>query len=127
MLKMLPVFIAAAVAASAVQAQAPDREAQLAQELGDRVAGEPVRCINYRQVRNTRIVNDTAILFRIGSAIFVNRPRSGAETLDDSFALVNERSDGRLCSGDTLQLTEGMGITRMIVAGDFIPYRRAEN
>ena len=127
MLKMLPVFIAAAVAASAVQAQAPDREAQLAQELGDRVAGEPVRCINYRQVRNTRIVNDTAILFRIGSAIFVNRPRSGAETLDDSFALVNERSDGRLCSGDTLQLTEGMGITRMIVAGDFVPYRRAEN
>lgn len=127
MLKMLPVIIAAAAAASAVQAQAPDREAQLAQELGDRVAGEPVRCINYRQVRNTRIVNDTAILFRIGSTIFVNRPRSGAETLDDSFALVNDRSDGRLCSGDNLQLTEGMGITRMIVAGDFVPYRRAEN
>lgn len=127
MLKVLPVFIAAVAAASAVQAQAPDREAQLAQELGDRVAGEPVRCINYRQVRNTRIVNDTAILFRIGSTIFVNRPRSGAETLDDSFALVNARSDGRLCSGDNLQLTEGMGITRMIVAGDFVPYRRAEN
>ncbi len=127
MLKMLPVIIAAAAAASAVQAQAPDREAQLAQELGDRVAGEPVRCINYRQVRNTRIVNDTAILFRIGSTIFVNRPRSGAETLDDSFALVNDRPDGRLCSGDNLQLTEGMGITRMIVAGDFVPYRRAEN
>jgi hypothetical protein len=126
MLKVIPLVAALAVASPA-QAQAPDREAQLLQELGNRVAGEPVRCINYRQVRNTRIINDTAILFRVGGTIFVNRPRSGAEGLDDSFALVNERSDGRLCSGDTLQLTEGMGISRTIVAGDFVPYSRAEN
>lgn len=126
MLKVLPLVVALAVS-SAAQAQAPDREAQLVQELGDRVAGEPVRCVNYRQVRNTRIINDTAILFRIGSSIFVNRPRSGAGDLDDRFALVNERADGRLCEGDTLRLAEGSGITRMIVAGEFVPYRRAED
>jgi predicted pyridoxine 5'-phosphate oxidase superfamily flavin-nucleotide-binding protein len=124
----LPFFlIATAAAALTIPAQAQDRgrEDELARLLQGRVAGEPVRCVNQRLARTTRIVNGTAFVYRIGNVLYVNRPRVGAETLDRRYALVTRRNSSLLCAGDPVQSTDlYSGITKLVIPDDFIPYRR---
>jgi hypothetical protein len=79
MRKFLPLLAASLVLASGSVAAAPrlEPEAQLARALEGRVAGEPVDCIQLRNIRSSRIIDDTAILYDAGGTLYVNRPRSG--------------------------------------------------
>lgn len=130
MRKILSVILAGAVLAAApAQAASPDREAQLERALAGRVAGEPVNCINLRNATQTTVIDETAILYRIGSTIYVNRPRSGAESLDRHDTMVNRLYGGsRLCSIDTVRMVDlRSGImTGLVFLGEFVPYRRVE-
>jgi hypothetical protein len=125
------------VAAGLMMATAPalaqhDRgEAELERALEGRVPGEPVNCINMGRSGQSQIIDHTAILFRVGGTIYVNRPRAGAESLDRSDTLINRQYGGgsRLCSVDTMQtvdLTSG-AMTGIVFLGDFVPYRRASS
>ena len=51
--------------------------------LEGRVAGEPQDCIYLPRIRSSQIIDGTAIVYDAGSTIYVNRPRNGADTLDD--------------------------------------------
>lgn len=117
-----------APAQAANPSQQADHEAQLARALEGRVAGQPVDCINLRQVRSSQIIDDTAILYDAGSTIYVNRPRSGASSLDRWDTLVTRLYSDRLCSIDTVRLVDPTShITSGVVfLGEFVPYRRAE-
>lgn len=109
------------------QAEPRDPEAELGRALHNRVAGEPVDCIDLNRVRSTRIIDDTAILYDAGSTIYVNRPRSGAESLDRWDTLVTRLWGGsRLCSIDTVRLvdTSARMTTGVVFLGEFVPYRR---
>jgi hypothetical protein len=126
-------FIALAAAASilgVVPAQAAPRltpEARLAKELEGRVAGEPVDCINLRNVRSSRIIDDTAIVYEVGSTLYVNRPRGGAESLDRWDTMVTRPFGSRLCSIDTIKLVDPTSwmLTGIVFLGDFVPYKKA--
>ncbi len=125
-------LILAGLAMSAVPALAasPDREAELDQALAGRVAGEPVDCINLRNATQTTVIDDTAILYRIGSTIYVNRPRNGAESLDRSDTMVNRLYGGsRLCSIDTVRMVDLHSgfMTGTVFLGEFVPYRRVRD
>lgn len=125
----LPVLLGAA-AMTAVPAEAGQRrnpEQQLEQALRGRVAGEPVSCINLRRVRNSQVIDRTAILYDTGGTIYVNRPRAGSESLNDWGTQVVRSFNGQLCSIDTLTMIDrGSGSFRGIVfLGEFVPYRRA--
>jgi hypothetical protein len=130
--KLLSIVAIAASAALALPAQAEQRrspEQQLERALEGRVAGEPVNCVNLRTVRNSRIIDGTAILFDAGSTIYVNRPRSGAESLDRDDTQVVRSFTGQLCSIDTIRMvdpTSGM-FRGSVFLGEFVPYRRARN
>lgn len=127
--KLLSLVAFAAGVAVALPAQAEQRrspEQQLEQALQGRVAGEPVNCVNLRSVRNSRVIDRTAILFDAGGTIYVNRPRAGAESLDrDDTQLVRSFS-GQLCSIDTIQMIDPVsGVFQgNIFLGEFVPYRR---
>jgi len=126
--RTLSVAVILALGALALPAAAQESgdEAELARLLEGRTAGEPVRCINARRARDVRVVNRTAIVYRVGDVLFVNRPRSGAEHLDRRYALVNERSSSMLCSSDALLVTDQFsGIQKLVIPGDFVPYSRA--
>ena len=132
MKKLIP-LIAASVALSLTPAQAArepvDREAELARALGNRVAGEPVDCIDLHRVRSSRVIDDTAILYEVGSTIYVNRPNAGAESLNRWDTLVTRTPSTRLCSIDTVRvvdLTSNM-MTGIVFLGEFVPYRRPRN
>ena len=123
-------LLAGAVVASALPAQAADRpspEARLARAIEGRVAGEPVDCIDLRQARSSRVIQDTALIFEIGDTVYVNRPRAGADSLDEWDTQVTRPFGGRLCSIDPVNMIDPMtGMLEGVVFLDqFVPYRRA--
>lgn len=127
MIRNIVLGLAAALSLAPAEA-APrlDPEQRLARELEGRVAGAPVDCINLRQVRSSRIIDRTAIIYDAGGTLYVNRPRSGAEQLDRSDALVTRLHDNRLCSIDTVRLydTASRFETGFVFLSEFVPYRR---
>lgn len=121
---LLPFLLVAAGAAVAQPAE-PDREAELAELLaGWQRAGPPVRCLNLRRATIVRVVNRTAIVFRLGGALYVMRPNGGAEYLDRRDALIS-RFSSYMCGGQLVEFADPYsGVQRLIRAGPFIPYRR---
>ncbi len=115
---------------AAAQAATPvDREAELARALRGRVAGEPVSCIDLHRVRSSRVISDTAILYDAGTVIYVNRPRSGAESLNRWDTLVTRTPTTRLCDVDVVRVVDlptGM-MTGLVFLDEFVPYRRVRN
>lgn len=122
--------IAAALAAIAAVplliAAAPDREAEIARIVAGRSAGEPVDCINLRDIRSSQIVNETAIIYRMNNGvIYVNRP-NGAGTLDRDDILVTRSITNRLCSIDIVQLVDRSSrfSSGSVGLSEFVPYRK---
>jgi hypothetical protein len=127
---ILSILMGAAVL-SAVPAAAKSRptpEARLAKALEGRVAGEPVDCVNLHQVRSSRIIDRTAILYDAGHTVYVNRPRAGAEALSNWDIMVTRPNGSRLCSIDTVQLYEAGAHmpTGLVFLGEFVPYRKTD-
>jgi hypothetical protein len=128
MKKLLPLLAAAAAALplSAASAERLTPEAKLEKALEGRVAGEPVDCINIRDVRSSRIINDTAIVYDAGNTLYVNRP-AGRESLDQWDVLVTKLHNSRLCSRDVVELYDPAARmqTGFVFLGEFVPYRKA--
>lgn len=99
---------------------------QLAKALDGRVAGKPVDCIDISRVDSSQIIEGQAILYRDGRTIYVNRPRGGAQSLDDWDILLSKPFAGRLCSIDTVTLLDRSSgfTTGFVFLGEFVPYRK---
>ena len=133
-MRFLPALIAA-IAGSVLLAVAPatanaDRaaagEAKLAKALEGRTAGAPVRCIPLRSIRSTKVIDRTAILYEVGGTLYLNRPVSGASTLDDDDVLVTKTSGSQLCDLDIVRLLDRTAhFPRGFVSlGEFVPYSK---
>lgn len=119
---------AALLAPGAVQARERlTPEAQLAKALEGRVAGEPVDCISLTRSNSTQVIPGTAIIYREGGTLYVNRPKSGAPR-DDRDIMVTRTFTSQLCSSDTIQLQDRdtHAMTGIVFLGQFVPYRRVE-
>lgn len=128
MRRLLP-LLAGAVLLAPAMVQAKPRlapEEQLARAVEGRVAGEPVDCIDLHRVRGSQIINDTAIVYDAGGTIYVNRPRSGADSLDQWDTMVTNTHSTRLCSIDVVNLydTSSRMTTGFVFLGEFVPYRK---
>jgi hypothetical protein len=116
-----------AAAAPAQAAKPFDGEAELAKAIAGRVAGKPVDCVNLRDVRSSRIIDHTAIVYDTGNTLYVNRPRAGRESLDQWDVLVTKTFSSELCSIDVVQLWDSGSRMQSgsVFLGDFVPYKRA--
>ncbi|MFN7028696.1 MAG: hypothetical protein ACK4PC_04950 [Sphingopyxis sp.] len=128
----IPMIFAAAVLA-AIPATASAREKlapedQLAKLLEGRIAGEPQNCITLSMARSSQVIDKTAIVYRVGSTLWVNRPEGGASSLDDDDILVTKLSGSQLCSIDTVQLHDRSShmYSGFVSLGKFVPYRRVK-
>jgi hypothetical protein len=101
-------------------------EEQLAKLLEGRVAGKPVNCISLPNIQSSNVIDKTAIVYGSGSTIYVQRPRTGASSLDSDDILVTNLTTSQLCSIDTVQLRDrNGGFWRGFVGLDkFVPYTR---
>ncbi|WP_447757629.1 hypothetical protein [Sphingopyxis fribergensis] len=124
-------FIAAALAVVPAASSAREKlapEDQLAKLLKDRVAGEPQDCITLSSVSSSQVIDKTAIVYRSGSTLWVNRPDGGASSLDDDDILVTKLNGSQLCSVDTVELRDRTSrmYSGFVSLGKFVPYRRAK-
>lgn len=101
-------------------------EEQLADMLKDRVAGKPVDCINLPMVSSSTVIDKTAIVYQSGGTYYVQRPKVGADDLDNDDVLVTRLTSSELCSIDTVELHDrASGFWRGFVGLDkFVPYAR---
>ena len=130
----LSVAAAAMLVAPAVQADdhadAAKTEGQIKLEkmLEGRVAGEPQSCLYMRPNVDLIVIDETALVYKSGSTLWVNIPRN-AEDIDDSDTLVSRRSTANLCRTDIVTTQDSFNgfFTGSLQLGDFVPYRRAKS
>ncbi|ODP36675.1 hypothetical protein [Sphingomonas turrisvirgatae] len=103
-------------------------EAELAKMLEGRVAGKPVRCLSSSNIQNSTVIDKTAIVYRSGSKLYVNRPRTGATSLDDDDILVTKLYGSQLCNVDKVDLVDRgtRSWSGFVVLDDFVPYERVK-
>jgi hypothetical protein len=101
-------------------------EQRLAKMLEGREAGKPVNCISYSQTQDTTVIDKTAIVYRVGSTLYVNRP-TNVDRLTDDDIMVTKLYTSQLCSTDTIQLhdrTAGNMWNGFLGLNQFVPYRK---
>lgn len=118
---------AAMIAAPAVAAPRDTPEQQLAKLLEGRTPGKPVDCIPLSS-NSSQIIEGKAIVYRVGSKLYVNEPRSGAESLNDDDILVTKVFGSQLCSIDVVNLVDRSSrFPRGFVSlGKFVPWTRVK-
>ena len=135
MMQIRSLVACAALALSAVASSAfadeqaeTKGEADLAEMLEGRVAGEPQRCISNFAADNMTIIDGTALVFRSGSTYYVNRT-SQAKWLDWNDLPVIERRTGQLCEKDQVELRDRHTFMRgpILFLEEFTPYTRSDD
>lgn len=105
-------------------------QSDLAKALEGRTAGDPVKCLNLRDIRSTKIIDRTAIIYETaGGVIYVNTLRGGASSLDKWDVLVTDTHSSQLCSIDIVKLYDNGSrmSTGFVNLGEFVPYRKAKS
>jgi hypothetical protein len=136
-LRVSAILLLAATTGAFTFAALPAREApaaksaqELARALEGRTAGRPVTCIpNFRGQARMQVLDDQTIIFRDGATVYLQRPRSQCNGLDNGgYALVTKlHGSQQICAGDIHQLID---LTTGVYGGscvfsDFVPYRKA--
>lgn len=106
----------------------PKGEERLAKLLEGRVAGEPQSCIFAPNSYDLTVVDKTALVYKAGGTIYVNRPANPRD-LSSNEILVIDRQAHQLCSTDMVQtMSQGTPhfYTGSVFLGQFVPYRKAE-
>ena len=128
-LAMLAV-IAAAAGMVAVPLEAKPRqsgEERLAKMLDGRTAGAPQNCIFTPGNSNLTVIDKTAIVYRSGGKLWVNRTANPEDIDDDDILVIRRSSGSSLCRQDMITLTDrtsGM-FSGALFLGDFVPYEKA--
>jgi hypothetical protein len=118
---------ASLIAAPAVAAPRDTPEQQLEKLLAGRVPGKPVDCIPLSS-NSSQIIEGKAIVYRVGGKLYVNEPRSGAESLDDDDILVTKVFGSQLCSIDTVNLVDRSSRFPhgFVSLGKFVPWTKVK-
>ncbi len=133
---MKAMFTLAALAAGALAlplsagGDRPTGEERLASMLEGRTAGEPSSCINTLRGSQLQIIDRTAIVFRDGRTLWVNRTAHPESLNSNDYLVIRHMGGGsRLCRLDnvTSQSRSGNFFTGAVFLEDFVPYRRAES
>lgn len=100
-------------------------QAKLAEMLEGRVAGEPQSCISTFPTTRLTVIDGTALVYRVGSKLYVNVPHD-PESLNDGDALQTKTFGNRLCSTDVITTFDRLGgfFTGNIFLNEFVPYEK---
>lgn len=132
MVSRLLILIAAALQIAAPAAEQPTLAASadliFVPPMPDDQPVRPVataQCLSLAQVRATRIIAGTGIVYRISSRRqFINRVRGDADMLKEGQIMHIRTSGSLLCAGDVVYLLDGLtgSSVRFVGLGRFEPY-----
>jgi hypothetical protein len=95
-----------------------------------RTAGTPVACVDSSNIRNVRIIDESAILYEVGaSRLYLNRPGGGrCPWLRPGRMLVTESFGGQTCRKDRVRVIDPPSPQAFgaCLLGDFTPYTKAK-
>jgi hypothetical protein len=117
---------AAGLVAAPIEAARPSGEERLAKLIEGRTAGEPRSCIVTNPSRSLTIIDKTAIVYRQGRRVWVNRT-AHPEDLDEDDIMVIRRWGASLCRTDMITQVDRLSgmFTGAIFLTDFVPYEKA--
>jgi hypothetical protein len=100
---------------------------QLARLLEGRESGTPVQCI--LRIGDRKVIDKTAIIYRIGSTIYVNRTSNPAklDSRDSFLTQSTNASTSKFCRGDIVKSFDDRGGIIWTDLGEFqefVPYTR---
>jgi hypothetical protein len=128
---MRTLFTLAAATLAALTAQGAvaaryDPDAALQKALAGYVAGTPVDCISLPNTTGSSIVTGRAIIYRIGTRLYVNETRGGAKQLHRDDIIVTRTFGTQLCRQDVIRLVDRTSqIPHGFVSlGQFVPYTK---
>lgn len=102
-------------------------EERLAKLIEGRVAGEPRSCITTSPNANLTVIDKTALVYKAGGKVWVNRTAHPQDIDDDDILVIRKFGGSGLCRTDTITLADrstGM-FTGVIFLDDFVPYEKA--
>lgn len=118
---------AAGLVAAPLEAARPTGEERLAKLIEGRVAGEPKRCIFTPGNGNLTVIDKTAIVYKQGRRVWVNRTAYPQDIDEDDILIIRKFGTSNLCRTDMITLADrysGM-FSGAIFLGDFVPYEKA--
>ncbi len=124
MIGRLVLAAAAVAAAGPVTALPLDR---LAGIVGDRIAGEPVDCIEAAEIDGVHLVpGGFAYVMRSPATVFVNLPETGGGFIHNGVTPAVDRTGALLCRNQPVALLgeNSLAPVATIRLGPFVPYRR---
>ena len=106
-------------------AQSERGQERLDKLLEGRVAGEPISCVPHRSSARLYIVDETALVYEVGSKMYVNYT-AHPESLDDGDYLVVRDPSPSLCRTTNITTRDRSGnyFSGVVFLTDFIPYKR---
>lgn len=115
----------ALLAAPAVTAR-DNPDVQLQKLLAGRVAGEPVSCIDAGRATSSTVIDGKALVYRLGSKLYVNMPRSYPQPLRSDDILVTRTFGSQLCDTDTVNMVDRFSgfPGGPVFLGKFVPYTK---
>ncbi|HEX8301434.1 hypothetical protein [Sphingomonas sp.] len=116
---------AAFLATPAIATTRDDPDAELQKLLAGRSAGMPVSCIGQGSATNVTVIDGKALVYRVGSRLYVNTPDNAARLRDDDI-LVTRTFGSQVCSHDVVHLVDrGSQFPRgFVMLGKFVPYSK---
>ena len=138
MLKLLPPLGALLILAGCATTATPEQqqarqdkfEADLAKALKGRTpAGDPRSCINMRDIRSTKIVRPSTVIYEMGGDLAYRNDFGGSCVgLSDTDTMITRTPTNQLCRGDIVRIADlSAGFqSGSCVFGDFVPYRKAK-
>ncbi len=101
-------------------------EEQLAKMIEGRTAGEPQSCIFTPGNNNLTVIDRTAIVYRSGGKVWVNRTANPTDIDDDDILVIRRFSGSSLCRQDQITLADRMSgmFSGVIFLEDFVPYEK---
>lgn len=122
-------IIAAAVGLTSapLQAARPSGEERLAALIEGRVPGKPRACLPQLANRSLTIIDGTAIVYKQGKTVWVNRTAYPQDIDEDDILVVRKFGTSSLCRTDIITQADrftGM-FTGAIFLEDFVPYEKA--
>ena len=117
------------VAAPALAAPKLTPEQELAKALEGRTPGKPVRCITNSRIQSTQVIDGIGIIYKDGSTYYLNRPTSGAASLDSWDILVTDVRGGQLCTNEVVRLVDSSSrmLSGLVFLGEFVPYKKVKD
>lgn len=101
-------------------------EERLASLIEGRTAGEPRSCIYMPGNRNLTIIDKTAIVYRDGRRVWVNRTAHPRDIDEDDILVIRKFNASSLCRSDLITTADRLSgmFSGAIFLGDFVPYEK---